>query len=127
MVRFSLASFWPSLLTSITCSVGTTTWRTSRPWPIVSTRCSRLCLTLFSCPEYVLITYQRNIQDLFRVGSSQDQIHELAEDQVERPQVCGGDHDEDQGYDRGLDQRVPNRPLNLLPVSYTHLTLPTIL
>ena len=32
-------------------SVGTTTWRTARVWPSDETRCSRFCLTLFSCPE----------------------------------------------------------------------------
>src|SRR5450759_3442692 len=61
MVRFSTVIFWLSFI-SETDSVGTTTLRTARCWPRETTRCSRLCLTLFSWPEYVLTTYQRNIQ-----------------------------------------------------------------
>ena len=34
-----------------TVSVGTTTWRTERVWLSDETRCSRFCLTFFSCPE----------------------------------------------------------------------------
>src|SRR5271155_3414392 len=62
IVRFSTVTFWLSFI-SDTDSVGTTTLRTARCCPSEITRCSRLCLTLFSCPEYVLTTYQRNIQD----------------------------------------------------------------
>src|SRR6202035_3149679 len=61
MVLFSTVTFWLSFI-SETASVGTTTFRTARCWPRETTRCSRLCLTLFSWPEYVLTTYQRNIQ-----------------------------------------------------------------
>src|SRR5271166_5359316 len=63
MVRFSTVTFWLSFI-SETASVGTTTERTARCCPSDTTRCSRLCLTLFSWPEYVLTTYQRNIQKL---------------------------------------------------------------
>ena len=31
--------------------MGTTTWRTARRWFSDCARCSRFCLTLFSCPE----------------------------------------------------------------------------
>src|SRR3954451_8158994 len=58
--RFSVCTFCPSFV-SITCSVGTTTRRKRPRCPMDSMRCSRLALTLFSCPEYVLTTYQRNI------------------------------------------------------------------
>src|SRR5664280_3224483 len=68
IVRFSTVTFWLSFI-SETASVGTTTLRTARCWPRDTTRCSRLCLTLFSWPEYVLTTYQRNIQ-----GSSTDSV-----------------------------------------------------
>src|SRR5277367_4431013 len=61
MVRFSTVTFWLSFI-SETASVGTTTLRTARCCPSEMTRCSRLCLTLFSWPEYVFTTYQRNIQ-----------------------------------------------------------------
>src|SRR5437588_243888 len=60
IVRFSTVTFWLSFI-SDTDSVGTTIWRTARCCPSDTTRCSRLCLTLFSWPEYVLTTYQRNI------------------------------------------------------------------
>ena len=50
IVRFSTETFWLSFI-SDTVSVGTTTCRTARFWPSDTTRCSRLCLTLFSCPE----------------------------------------------------------------------------
>src|SRR5277367_5026607 len=63
MVRFSTVIFWLSFI-SETASVGTTTLRTARCWPSETTRCSRLSLTLFSWPEYVFTTYQRNIQFL---------------------------------------------------------------
>src|SRR5579875_1529317 len=55
-----MVTFWLSFI-SETDSVGTTIWRTARCCPSDTTRCSRLCLTLFSWPEYVLTTYQRNI------------------------------------------------------------------
>ena len=58
MVRFSTGTFWLSFI-SVTVSVGTTTWRTERFWFRETTRCSRLAFTFFSCPEYVLTTYQR--------------------------------------------------------------------
>src|SRR5262249_47020576 len=48
---FLLRLFLPALFDSITLPVGATTCRTLRFWLIVWTRCSRLCLTLFSCPE----------------------------------------------------------------------------
>src|SRR5206468_5293201 len=60
-IRFSVCTFWPSRV-STTCSVGTTTRRKRSCWAIESIRCSRLALTLFSCPEYVLIAYQRNMR-----------------------------------------------------------------
>src|ERR1700758_1799681 len=60
IVRFSTVTFWLSFI-SETDSVGTTICRTAVCWPRDTTRCSRFCLTLFSWPEYVLTTYQRNI------------------------------------------------------------------
>src|SRR5947209_18311946 len=60
IVRFSTVTFWLSFI-SETDSVGTTIWRTAVCCPSDTTRCSRFCLTLFSWPEYVLTTYQRNI------------------------------------------------------------------
>src|ERR1022692_1423973 len=60
IVRFSTVIFWLSFI-SETDSVGTTTLRTARCWPSDTIRCSRFCLTFFSCPEYVLTTYQRNM------------------------------------------------------------------
>src|SRR5437588_2239228 len=60
IVRFSTVIFWLSFI-SDTDSVGTTIWRTAVCCPSETTRCSRFCLTLFSWPEYVLTTYQRNI------------------------------------------------------------------
>src|SRR5277367_6704909 len=68
IVRFSTVIFWLYFI-SETASVGTTTLRTARCWPSDTTRCSRLSLTLFSWPEYVLTTYQRNIQ-----GSSRGSV-----------------------------------------------------
>src|SRR5438874_2813720 len=61
MVRFSTVTFWLSFI-SETDSVGTTICRTAFCCPSDTTRCSRFCLTLFSWPEYVLTTYQRNIR-----------------------------------------------------------------
>jgi hypothetical protein len=58
MVRFSCETFCPSFI-SDTVSVGTTTERMARRCPRELARCSRLDLTLFSWPEYVLTTYQR--------------------------------------------------------------------
>jgi hypothetical protein len=50
MVRFSTVIFWLSFI-SETDSVGTMICRTARCWLSDTTRCSRLCLTLFSWPE----------------------------------------------------------------------------
>src|SRR3954464_8900625 len=50
LVRFLSGPFLFSFI-PWTVSVGTTTWRTARAWFREDTRCSRFCLTLFSCPE----------------------------------------------------------------------------
>src|SRR5258708_27325783 len=88
MVRFSTVTFWLSFI-SETASVGTTTLRTARCCPSETIRCSRLCLTLFSCPEYVLTTYQRNIQE-----TSEDEFDEFFGDEVGGAEVGPGDGDE---------------------------------
>src|SRR5215211_2985233 len=100
MVRFSTEMRWPSF-SSETCSVGTTTWRTRWRWPMVAMRCSRLCLTLFSCPEEVLMTYQRNMEIAFSEGSgswcwgSNAPLDGPVENGVPRSEVGVGDRDED--------------------------------
>src|SRR5271168_3538354 len=87
MVRFSTVIFWLSFI-SETASVGTTTLRTARCCPSETTRCSRLCLTLFSWPEYVLTTYQRNIQ------TSEDEFDDFLGDVVGQAEIRAGDGDE---------------------------------
>src|ERR1700678_163939 len=98
MVRFSTVIFWLSFI-SDTASVGTTTLRTARCCPSEMTRCSRLCLTLFSCPEYVFTTYHRNIQ--FRV-SLQDEFDDFLGDGVGGAEVQPGDDDEPEHDGCGL-------------------------
>src|SRR5229473_7173966 len=110
MVRFSTVTFWLSFI-SETASVGTTTLRTARCWPSETMRCSRLCLTLFSCPEYVLTTYQRNIQ---RIPLAQDEFDDFFCDEVCRAEVGPGDGDEADD-DGGRLRDVPAvRPLYAL-------------
>src|SRR5271168_91848 len=95
MVRFSTGFFWLSFI-SMTVSVGTTTLRTARCCPSETTRCSRLCLTLFSWPEYVFTTYQRNIQ----VQSSlEDEFDDFLGDIVggAKVETCDCDEPEDDG------------------------------
>src|SRR5271169_4068045 len=86
MVRFSTGFFWLSFI-SITVSVGTTTLRTARCCPSETTRCSRLCLTLFSWPEYVFTTYQRNIQIQ---SPSEDEFNDFLSHVVGQAQVGAG-------------------------------------
>src|SRR5215208_8025476 len=85
---------------------------------MVSIRCSRFCLTLFSCPEYVLMTYQRNMEvrclSLARGMGSEEALDEEVEDRVEGAQVGRCDRDEDQGNGRGLDQGLTVGPLDAL-------------
>src|SRR5271165_5220730 len=103
MVRFSTVTFWLSFI-SETASVGTTTERTARCCPSDTTRCSRLCLTLFSWPEYVLTTYQRNIQKLLHedgegastcplIQGSEDKFDDFLGDIVGQAKVETGDGD----------------------------------
>src|SRR5271166_2974654 len=111
IVRFSTGFFWLSFI-SMTVSVGTTTLRTARCWPSDTTRCSRLCLTLFSCPEYVLTTYQRNIQ------TSEDEFDDFLGDRVGQAEVGAGDGDEaddDGGRLRDLAAVGPLYALELRP------------
>src|SRR5271166_2588939 len=93
MVRFSTVTFWLSFI-SETASVGTTTLRTARCWPRDTTRCSRLSLTLFSWPEYVLTTYQRNIQVL------EDEFDEFLGHVIGQAQIRARDRHEAE-HDRG--------------------------
>src|SRR3954468_7564646 len=110
MVRRSIWIFWPSFI-SYTCSVGITIWRTLRCWPSETTRCSRFCLTLFSCPEYVLTAYQRNI--VFR-SRLEDCLDELREDRVQSAQVGTDDQHEEENDPRELSELPAVRPLDAL-------------
>src|SRR5690348_4773181 len=108
-VRFSACTFWPSFV-SITCSVGTTTRRNRARWFIDSMRCSRLALTFFSCPEYVLITYHLNIARL----PQQDVFDDVFPDPVVRVEVhpdedAGNEDDRSAAHDLLL-----RRPFDLL-------------
>src|SRR5208283_1509647 len=108
MVRFSTVTFWLSFI-SETASVGTTTLRTARCWPSETTRCSRLALTLFSCPEYVFTTYQRNM-----TKSLDDEVDELAGEIVGDAEEDAGD-DYEAEHDAGrLGDLLAVRPLDAL-------------
>src|SRR6202035_3554803 len=108
MVRFSTVTFWLSFI-SETASVGTTTFRTARCWPRETTRCSRLCLTLFSWPEYVLTTYQRNIQD-----PSEDEFDDFLGDVISQAEVGPGDGHEAEHDGRRLRDLAAVGPLHAL-------------
>src|SRR4051812_2668905 len=126
MVRRSIWIFWPSFI-SETCSVGITIWRTLRCWPSETTRCSRFCLTLFSCPEYVLTAYQRNI--VFR-SRLEDCLDELREDRVQAAQVGTDDQHEEENDPRELGELPAVRPLDALklrPHRYEERDKPTAL
>src|SRR5881275_3700986 len=110
MVRRSIWIFWPSFI-SETCSVGITIWRTLRCWPSETTRCSRFCLTLFSCPEYVLTAYQRN---MFFRSRLEDCLDELREDRVQAAQVGTDDQHEEENDPRELGELPAIRPLDAL-------------
>src|SRR4051812_33792123 len=110
MVRRSIWIFWPSFI-SETCSVGITIWRTLRCWPSDTTRCSRFCLTLFSCPEYVLTAYQRN---MFFRSRLEDCLDELREDRVQSAQVGTDDQHEEENAPRELGELPAVRPLDAL-------------
>src|SRR6478752_843812 len=114
MVRFSTVTFWLSFI-SDTASVGTTTVRTARCCPSDTMRCSRLCLTLFSWPEYVLTTYQRNIQIQ---TSLEDEFDDFFGDEVGQAEIGAGDRHEtehDGGRLRDLAAVGPLDPLQLGP------------
>src|SRR3954464_8394447 len=106
MVRRSIWIFWPSFI-SETCSVGITIWRTLRCWPSDTTRCSRFCLTLFSCPEYVLTAYQRNM-------ALEDFLNQFGEDRVQRTEVRPDDDHEEENDPRELGELPAVRPLDAL-------------
>src|SRR3954467_11163330 len=91
IVRFSFCTFW-LFSSSVTVSVGTTTWRTARCWFRDTTRCSRLCFTLFSCPEYVLTTYQRNIAISVCRNCLEDGVHDAGEERAQQSKVATPDH-----------------------------------
>src|SRR3954452_2590929 len=110
MVRRSIWIFCPSFI-SETCSVGITIWRTLRCWPSETTRCSRFCLTLFSCPEYVLTAYQRN---MFFRSRLEDCLDELREDRVQSAQVGTDDQHEEENDPRELSELPAVRPLDAL-------------
>src|SRR5919198_2266925 len=110
-MRFSVCTFWPSFV-SITCSVGTTTRRKRVCWFIESIRCSRFVLTLFSCPEYVLIAYHLNMRE--PLLPEEDVLDEPLECQVGEPEVRAYDHAGDQHDGGALDQLLLSGPLDLL-------------
>src|ERR1700679_3257475 len=110
MVRFSTVTFWLSFI-SATASVGTTTLRTARCCPSEMTRCSRLCLTLFSWPEYVLTTYKRNIQIQ---RSLQDEFNDFLGQIVGQAQVGTGDGYEAEHHRGRLEDMTAVGPLHTL-------------
>src|ERR1700733_2295193 len=112
MVRFSTGVFWLSFI-SMTVSAGTTTLRPARCCPSDMTRCSRLCLTLFSWPEYVLTTYQRNIQKLLESGS-EDEFDEFLGHIVGAAKVETSDSDEAEYDGCGLEDLTTIGPLDAL-------------
>src|SRR5438105_10781879 len=76
-----------------------------------SMRCSRLAFTLFSWPEYVLITYQRNIRSSL---SQHDVLDEVLPQLIVQPGV-GADDDTGNEHHRGAaHDRLLARPLDLL-------------
>src|ERR687889_97231 len=97
IVRRSIWIFWPSFI-SETFSVGMTIWRTLRCWPSETTRCSRFCLTLFSCPEYVLTAYQRNIAK----SRLEDGLDESREESAKTAEVGPDDDHEEENHPRKL-------------------------
>src|SRR5436190_18022008 len=94
----------------MTCSVGTTTRRNRWRWFIDSMRCSRLVFTLFSCPEYVLITYQRNMAPL----PDQDVLDEIGPDAVVGVEVHADENAGDEDDRGAAHDFLLRRPLNLL-------------
>src|SRR3954463_14941055 len=79
----------------MTCSVGTTTRRKRCRCPIDSMRCSRLALTLFSWPEYVLTTYQRNMRLLPQEDLLDDLLpHLIVDVEEEADDDTRDDHDD---------------------------------
>src|SRR5579883_3074639 len=77
-------------------------------------RCSRLALTLFSWPEYVLTTYQRNMEDGSCLLSEEDVDDEALERLVGRVQVHADDEARDDHDRRAGDELALPRPLDLL-------------
>src|SRR6186997_2415030 len=106
--RFSICTFCPSFV-SITCSVGTTTRRNRGDWFMDRMRCSRLVFTLFSCPEYVLITYQRNMP----TSLQKDVADEGTDQLVDAPQIGTDDEHGNDDDDGSLDRLRPVRPVDL--------------
>src|SRR6185295_4625318 len=105
----------------MTCSVGTTTRRNFGAWFMDMIRCSRLVFTLFSWPEYVVMTYQRNISAppsdaAVLMGSALDEhvLDESLEDEVTRVQEDADDHAGDQHDHNALDQLRLGGPFDLL-------------
>src|SRR5437879_627043 len=76
-----------------------------------SIRCSRLAFTLFSCPEYVLITYQRNIRSSL---AQHDVLDEVLPQLIVQPEVGADDDAGDQHDRRPAHDRLLVRPLDLL-------------
>src|SRR4051794_8751116 len=74
-------------------------------------RCSRLALTLFSWPEYVFTTYQRNMRLLL---TQEDVLDHVLPDLVVHVEKDADDRAGDEHDDGALDDLVLRRPLDLL-------------
>src|SRR5947209_12601068 len=116
MVRFSTVIFWLSFI-SETDSVGTTIWRMARCCPSDTTRCSRLCLTLFSWPEYVFTTYQRNMLEKLSPLPGQDEIHKVPGQGVGHAEEDARHDHEPDDDPRGLHHLAAVRPLYSLELA----------
>src|SRR4051794_23379035 len=77
-------------------------------------RCSRFVLTLFSCPEYVLITYQRNMP----TSLQKDVADEGADQLVDAPEIGTDDEHGDDDDDGSLDRLGPVRPVDLAELGH---------
>src|SRR5919197_6157424 len=77
-------------------------------------RCSRFWRTLFSWPEYVLMTYQRNIREFLL---EEELLHQRPESEISRVEVDAHDSAGDQDDHRRLDDLVLGRPFDLLQLA----------
>src|SRR5665811_353167 len=118
-MRFSVCTFSPPLV-STTTSVGTTMSSKYGARSIDWIRCSRLARALFSCPEYVLITYHflASISGwvlslLGRGLAEPGQVDQGRPDEVEYPDVGSGDGHRDDDDHGGLHEFLPRGPRHL--------------